>query len=196
MRWSSTRARTRSPTPACSKPPAPAAWWSTARSAAAARCGPTAAGSLVVTDGPHTAQMALIGQYSAADFQLVAAADGSTQLASTAADNGTVLGGAGADVLTGTAGNDIIIGGAGSDVLTGGAGSDTFLYRSSDAGAVDTITDFDVGAGGDVLNIGALLSGYTANDASQFISLRESDGNTIVSIDSDGAGTAHGFQDL
>ena len=149
-----------------------------------------------MTDGTHTAQMTLIGQYSAADFQLVAAADGSTQLASTAVDNGTVLGSAGADVLTGTAGNDIIVGGAGSDVLTGGAGSDTFLYRSSDAGAVDTITDFDVGSGGDVLNIGALLSGYTANDASQFISLRESDGNTIVSIDSDGAGTAHGFQDL
>ena len=127
----------------------------------------------------------------------MAAADGSTQLANTATDNATVLGSAGADVLSGTAGNDIIVGGAGSDVLTGGAGSDTFLYRSSDAGAVDTITDFDVGAGGDVLSIGALLSGYVSDaDASQFISLRESDGNTIVSIDSDGAGTAHGFQDL
>jgi len=155
------------------------------------------AGSLVVSDGTHTAQMALVGQYSAADFQLVADQGGGTALVNTAAGNATLLGTAGADVLAGTGGNDIIVCGAGSDMLAGGAGSDTFLFRGSDAGAVDTITDFDVGAGGDVLNVGLLLQGYSPGaDLSQFISLRQNGDDTIVSIDSDGAGSAHGFQDL
>jgi hypothetical protein len=157
------------------------------------------AGSLVVSDGTHTAQMALVGQYSAADFQVVADQNGNTAIANTATGNATVLGTASADVLVGTGGNDIIVGGAGRDTLTGGAGHDTFLFRGSDAGAVDTITNFDAGAGagGDVLNVGLLLQGYSSGaDLSQFISLRESGDGTIVSIDSDGAGSAHGFQDL
>ncbi|HMC14131.1 MAG TPA: type I secretion C-terminal target domain-containing protein [Albitalea sp.] len=155
------------------------------------------AGSLVVSDGTHTAQLTLIGQYSAADFQRVAGQNGNTDVVNTATHNATVLGTAGADVLTGTAGNDIIVGGAGSDTLTGGAGSDTFIFRSSDGGAVDTITDFDAGAAGDVLSIGALLQGYAPGaDLSQFVSLHESGPNTIVSIDIDGAGSVYGFQDL
>ncbi|MBW8832223.1 MAG: type I secretion C-terminal target domain-containing protein, partial [Burkholderiales bacterium] len=155
------------------------------------------AGSLLVTDGTHTAQMTLVGQYSAADFQLAAGQSGSTAVINTAVDNATVLGTAGADALTGTSDNDIIVGGAGSDTLTGGAGSDTFMFRSSDAGAVDTITDFNAGAGGDMINIGLLLQGCSSGaDLSQFISLRESGSDTIVSIDSDGAGSTHGFHDL
>jgi Ca2+-binding RTX toxin-like protein len=100
-------------------------------------------------------------------------------------------------VLAGTAGNDIVVGGQGSDTLTGGAGSDTFLFRSSDAGAVDTITDFDAGAGGDMLGIGALLQGYAAGaDLSQFVGSHDTASGTIVSVDFDGAGSAHTFQDL
>jgi len=155
------------------------------------------AGSLVVTDGTHTAQMTLVGQYSATDFQLAAGQSGSAEVVNTAADNATVLGTAGVDALMGTGGNDIIVGGASSDTLWGGAGSDTFLFRSSDADAVDTITDFNAGAGGDTINVGLLLQGCSSGaDLSQFISLRESGSDTIVSIDSDGAGLTHGFQDL
>src|SRR5204862_2834719 len=57
------------------------------------------AGSLVVNDGMHTAQVTLIGQYSAADFQLVAGQNGSTDVVNTVTDNATVLGTARADVL-------------------------------------------------------------------------------------------------
>jgi len=139
------------------------------------------AGTLTVSDGTHTAQLTLIGQYSADAFHLAAGASSGTELTSTTADNATVMGGGAADVLTGTTGNDIIVGGQGGDTLTGGAGSDTFMFRSSDAGGVDTITDFDAGASGDMLGIGALLQGYSAgDDLSPYISMRESGTDTIV----------------
>ena len=155
------------------------------------------AGALVVSDGTQTAHISLIGHYAADAFQLSAKAGGGTAVSNTAIDNGTVLGTSGADVLTGTAGNDILVGGQGSDTLTGGAGSDTFMFRSSDGGAVDTITDFDAGAGGDTLGIGALLQGYSDGAGlAQFISLRQSGSDTVVSVDMDGSGSAHEFQDL
>ncbi|MDH4166459.1 MAG: Ig-like domain-containing protein [Gammaproteobacteria bacterium] len=105
-------------------------------------------------------------------------------------------GGGGNDILDGAGGNDILVGGAGADLLTGGTGSDTFVYRSGDASAVDTITDFTAGAGGDVLDISDLLTGTFAGNESSYLSLRESGGNTIVSIDRDGAGSSFGFQDF
>jgi Ca2+-binding RTX toxin-like protein len=58
-------------------------------------------------------------------------------------------GGAGADTLLGGAGHDRLIGGAGADQLTGGADADVFVFATGDAplstGALDTITDFQVG---------------------------------------------------
>ena len=155
------------------------------------------AGALVVSDGTQTAHISLIGHYAADAFQLSANAGGGTAVSNTAIDNGTVLGTSGADVLIGTAGNDILVGGQGSDTLTGGAGSDTFMFRSSDGRAVDTITDFDAAAGGDTLGIGALLQGYSDGaDLAQFISLRQSGSDTVVSVDMDGSGSAHDLQDL
>ncbi len=62
--------------------------------------------------------------------------------------------------------------------------------------SVDIVTDFTVGAGGDVLNISDLISGtFTGNEAS-YLTLTESGGNTIVSIDRDGAGSSFGFEDF
>ncbi len=70
-------------------------------------------------------------------------------------DNGAELhGNRGNDTLTGGAGNDLIDGGADNDTLTGKAGSDRFLHRAGDGH--DIITDFQTGAGGDVL----ILSNY------------------------------------
>jgi len=105
------------------------------------------------------------------------------------------------DFLAGSSSGDVIIGGAGADRLTGNGGSDRFTYRNGDASAVDTITDFDVsaaGLGGDVLDIRDLLGGasVTGGNVSNYLDIRESDGDTILSIDRDGAGSTYGFQDF
>jgi Ca2+-binding RTX toxin-like protein len=109
--------------------------------------------------------------------------------------SGDVLKGAdGNDALNGNGGNDILVGGAGADNLTGGAGSDTFV---ADAVSVDTITDFTAGAGGDILNLADVLTvAYNPATPDLFISLRESGGNTIVSVDRDGSGGTYTFQDV
>ncbi|WP_354685131.1 VCBS domain-containing protein [Cupriavidus necator] len=115
--------------------------------------------------------------------------------------NDVLRGGAGDDQLFGGGGNDVLTGGAGADTLTGDAGSDTYRFVRTDAASVDTITDFDLAAeaaGGDVLDLSDLLSGsgVTAANAGQFVRLSEVDGNTVVSLDRDGSGTAAAFQDV
>ncbi|MGY4607006.1 Ca2+-binding RTX toxin-like protein [Bradyrhizobium sp. USDA 4474] len=55
------------------------------------------------------------------------------------------------NIIVGSAGNNMIDGGKGNDVLTGGAGSDTFVVRAGNGN--DIITDFQTGAGGDILQI-------------------------------------------
>ena len=112
------------------------------------------------------------------------------------ASNDQIRGGIGNDTLSGAGGNDILIGGAGADTMTGGAGGDNFVYRSGDASAVDTITDFTEGGGGDVLDISDLLVGAFVGNESSYLSLRESGGNAIISIDRDGTGSTYGFQDF
>ncbi|SMF55513.1 type I secretion C-terminal target domain (VC_A0849 subclass) [Azospirillum oryzae] len=76
-----------------------------------------------------------------------------------------VLGGSGADTLTGTADRDYIAGGAGNDLIdvgigndyaVGGTGSDTFVFRANEGW--DVIADFSAGAGGDVLDLRAITS--------------------------------------
>jgi Ca2+-binding RTX toxin-like protein len=67
----------------------------------------------------------------------------------------TILGGAGADVLTGGSGSDVLIGGLGADTMTGGAASDTFKYVNEIQGVGaaaglggkdgDVIKDFNFG---------------------------------------------------
>ncbi|WP_427306299.1 VCBS domain-containing protein [Cupriavidus sp. H39] len=117
------------------------------------------------------------------------------------AGNDVLRGGAGNDQLAGNAGSDQLIGGAGADTLTGGDGSDTFRFLRADAASVDTITDFNLApaaGGGDVLDLSDLLSGVsvTSANAAQFVRLSEVDGNTVVSLDRDGSGSAAAFQDV
>jgi Ca2+-binding RTX toxin-like protein len=113
-----------------------------------------------------------------------------------------IIGSAFGDTLTGSAGNDVIVGGAGADTLDGNGGSDTFKFRGSDASSVDTINGFSsaaTGAGGDVLDIGDLLIGspsVTTGNIGDYLEIRESGGNTIVSIDRDGTTGTYGFQDF
>lgn len=65
-----------------------------------------------------------------------------------------VIGTSSADTLTGSAAPDIIHGKGGNDTLTGGGEADMFVVRSGEGS--DVITDFQAGAGGDVLR----LQGY------------------------------------
>ncbi|WBL80335.1 Ig-like domain-containing protein [Bradyrhizobium xenonodulans] len=55
------------------------------------------------------------------------------------------------NIIVGNAGNNMIDGGKGNDVLTGGASRDTFVIKTGNG--TDIITDFQTGAGGDILQI-------------------------------------------
>jgi len=60
------------------------------------------------------------------------------------ASNNTLWGNAGADILSGGDGNDQLRGGAGLDTLTGGNGADWFIFDTTANATTnkDTITDF------------------------------------------------------
>ncbi|CAN4267723.1 RTX calcium-binding nonapeptide repeat [Methylophilaceae bacterium] len=80
----------------------------------------------------------------------------------------TISGLAGDDTLSGLAGDDTIDGGEGADMITGGAGTDRLTGASGrdtfvldDPASVDTITDFTLGSGEDIIQIG--LSAFKAN---------------------------------
>ncbi len=113
-----------------------------------------------------------------------------------------IEGGSGNDTLNGQDGNDRLIGGLGDDILTGGAGADVLAYRTlSERGiAGDLAKDFQVGAGGDILDVSALLDslGYAGSDAfaDGFLKFTASGANTLVQIDADGAAGPSAFVTL
>jgi len=115
------------------------------------------------------------------------------------ANSDILRGGAGEDLISGDLGADKLRGGQGADVLTGGSGSDRFEYVRGDLIGVgtDSVTDFLAGAGGDVLDIAELLVGYSGSGLQNFAQVIDTgDGNTLVRVDIDGAGTVFGFQNM
>ncbi|RIX98438.1 hypothetical protein D3218_17005 [Aureimonas flava] len=68
-----------------------------------------------------------------------------------------LLGGKGSDVLDGAGGSDYLWGGAEADRLTGGEGRDRFAYHALAEGG-DTITDFQAGANGDIIDVSVLAA--------------------------------------
>lgn len=110
--------------------------------------------------------------------------------------NDTLDGGAGNDTLYGGNGNDTLNGGAGTNSLEGDGGNDTFVFDSSALGATNTIVDFH--STQDVLNIHDLLTGYTSGVSSidDFVHLTQSGSNMILSVDTDGTGSGHTFQNI
>ncbi|GAA5316259.1 MAG: hypothetical protein AseanaTS_14640 [Candidatus Pelagadaptatus aseana] len=115
------------------------------------------------------------------------------------AGDDTLIGSAANETLIGGEGDDLLIGGAGDDSMSGGTGSDEFLWIREDydqalqAASVeqDTISDFTLGLGGDVLNIGDLLpDDIEQDDLADYLTFA-SDGNggTVVTVDADGTGT-------
>ena len=111
-----------------------------------------------------------------------------------------IVGGAGAAyILPGTDATlnpaDAIAASHAADTMTGGAGADVFQWSLNDIGplsAVDHITDFAPGNGGDVLNLKDLLvgehdgSGANSPNLSQFLQFSEVAGKAVLSIDHNG----------
>ena len=114
--------------------------------------------------------------------------------------NGTdqvITGNGGVDVLSGGFGNDTLTGYVGYDILTGGPGSDRFDYNSVVDGT-DTITDFTLGAGGDVLDMHDVLGSFTGISLTHdnaftggFLQFIASGTDTMVQVDSDGGGDSY-----
>jgi Ca2+-binding RTX toxin-like protein len=101
-------------------------------------------------------------------------------------------GGAARDMLFGSFGNDVLKGGAGNDTLSGGPGADRFVFDSVDRN-VDVITDFGTG---DVLDIGDMLTGYSAGEEAEFVRLVDNGASTTVQVDADGAANGSAFESI
>jgi Ca2+-binding RTX toxin-like protein len=153
---------------------------------------------LILNDGVHSAQIALLGQYTTAGFQGTHDQGGGTVWTYNAnPGDGHIYGSNGDDLIFGGDGNDILVGGGGNDILTGGLGNDTFAYNAiTDHGTTgDVITDFSKSGtnGTDVLDVHDLLQGFSGyNGTNAFtggylqFDTTTSPGNTIVKVDSDG----------
>lgn len=140
-----------------------------------------------------------------------------------------LYGGAGSDQLKGGDGNDYLYdeeydsalttntinAGAGDDLIrvysynagsvttvTGGTGQDTYQLSPNSYGEM-VVTDFDTGAGGDILDIDAILAnsiGYSGGnpfDAGQgYLRLLQNGADSLLQWDRDGAATGYGWQTL
>ena len=149
-------------------------------------------GKLCVSDGMHTAQLEIDGQYIAAGLQSDGA--GGIELAyGMGATSNTMLGGSANDLLTGGAGNDLLQGGIGNDSLTGGLGADVFKWSLSDQvnednPANDIVKDFSI-AQGDSLDLSDLLMGEhdgstdgLANNLTSYLHFEKSSSGTDTVI--------------
>ncbi|WP_124969721.1 Ig-like domain-containing protein [Aphanothece sacrum] len=97
------------------------------------------------------------------------------------------LGTAGRDTITGTDLDDILIGGLGADILTGEQGKDKFVYQNiRDAG--DIIKDFEINQ--DKIDLSALLDslGYGGSNpiADGYLKFGSRGSDAVILIDEDG----------
>ncbi len=108
------------------------------------------------------------------------------------ADNDRLFGQGDSDNISGGSGNDFIQGGTGDDVLSGGIGEDVYSFVYGDQGTAetpsnDTILEFEIG--NDHIDISEYFQNQpeaTGEALADVIDLREEDGNTILSLKSDG----------
>ncbi|MCB1955165.1 MAG: type I secretion C-terminal target domain-containing protein, partial [Rhodocyclaceae bacterium] len=99
--------------------------------------------------------------------------------------------------IEGGGGNDRIIGGGGDDQLLGGLGADTFAWSLADAGtagspAHDSVVDFNMASGGDILDLRDLLQGENSGNLANYLHFEQSDAGTVVHVSSNG-GFAGGY---
>lgn len=108
----------------------------------------------------------------------------------TAADE-LLLGAKGDDVIFGDSGNDYIWGGEGYDTLTGGGGRDRFAFHAAyETG--DTITDFQGGYFGDLIDLSVIAAKFNWPSTNLFadghVRFLQDGADVKVQIDTDGGG--------
>jgi Ca2+-binding RTX toxin-like protein len=106
----------------------------------------TSAGTLTLYAGDTGIEQVVIG--TGTGTTAVTTATTALNVNASAVLNGlTLIGNAGANILTGTAYADTLMGGKGNDVLTGGNGADKFVFNTTPNASSnrDTITDFQSG---------------------------------------------------
>ena len=109
-----------------------------------------------------------------------------TALVGTGSSGANVITGDGMNnTLLGMGGNDTLEGGLGADTLTGGLNADTFLFKPADLdGNLDSITDFSKATGGDVIDISAVLTGYTLGDViTNFVQITTVGTHSVLAVD-------------
>ena len=99
----------------------------------------------------------------------------------------------GDDILNGISGTEAIVGGAGNDILTGGESSDTFIWHAGDDGtaetpAEDTITDFHIGQGGDIIDLSDVLVDEENHQLDEYLHFNFDNGDTTVEISTQAGG--------
>jgi Ca2+-binding RTX toxin-like protein len=112
--------------------------------------------------------------------------------------NNQLRGSGGVNLLCGLGGNDTIFASGAADTMVGGAGADSFaLAAATPIDLADVIADFQMGIGGDVISLGAGITGSAAEReiVANYVQTVESGGNTIVRIDVDGLGSGATFVD-
>lgn len=87
-----------------------------------------------------------------------------------------LLGGAGNDRLLGYADRDRLDGGTGNDVVTGGAGEDVFVFSAGR----DVVTDFNVAARSEVVDLRAVASITSYNDLVNDGHLRQAGNHAVI----------------
>ena len=102
------------------------------------------------------------------------------------------------DRLIGGANNEAFYGNGGSDTITTGGGSDLIGFNPDAPGnGVDVITDFKVGVGGDILQVGNVLDGFGGgSDINDFLRIVNQGGQTVLQLDSDGTTGGANFVSL
>ncbi|MDX2222905.1 MAG: S8 family serine peptidase [Rhodospirillaceae bacterium] len=107
----------------------------------------------------------------------------------------TLIGGPGDDTLDGGPGDDVIIGEAGRDTVRLGPGQDRLVIFAAAADQADTVTDFAVGAGGDVLDFRPVFDafGYAGSDpvADGYLRFRQDGPDVRVDLDVNGGGDSY-----
>ncbi|MDB9421097.1 Ig-like domain-containing protein [Microcystis aeruginosa CS-563/04] len=144
----------------------------------------------VELDGSNVIFTPLAGFIGQAGFDYsISDSQGETSTASVDIAIDPFLGTPGRDTVTGTDLDDILMGGLGADNLTGNQGHDQFVYQSiRDAG--DVIKDFEVGI--DYIVFTALLNslGYGGSNpiADGYLKFGSRGNDTVILFDEDGSG--------